>query len=721
MNVNAPAFTPTERPSSAASGSGDKSKGKQRHRGKSSKQQNQPRDASTKPLSNASGKERASDTSGAASSSSQPATPSRQPRQQRHAAATRQKPFYPSTSSSQPQTRSSSTDMPPDAMVDKRGRVSLNHLISFSFPPRQQPPAYTSRRPRATSYQPYNKERFVNANFRFITKPTGNYLVHTIDADTSFDWDDIEQVLISGEETPSCPICLSPPSAARVTKCGHIFCFGCILHYLELREPKKQWRKCPICWEAIYTRDLKSVRHTHPFAVTKPASSQASGEEKDDTGPAPVISMHVKEGDGVDMCLVQRSSQSTLALPSSRTWPVDDALKENTDASALLPWHFTPDAMLFGRFMLATPEYLLMENDRDIREMRDALKDAKEWGATEDLPFLDAALNQLLTEAEAIAHLSSNDAVDRAISAARTLLDAQKQSSQSNGNLSPPPKQKQQPQPEKQPVVEDQIVPEAYQHYQRLQAGTDSMTPPVPPSASGTSAHSASKNQQRTIHYLFYQAKDGQHIYLHPLDTRILKHEYGDYQFFPKDLHVKCAAVEETTVTEDVRKRFKFLAHLPLACDVTFIEVDVVPLVSKATLTQFDHELKMRQRKRRDRIKKEERARKLAAAKEEQRQQEQQQQQLQQQPFASRPSSTAPSQPASTSIEDDPFFRIYQPMTPEENDRLLKEAIEASANEARTVWGTRAVGNASASNEPLEWADHIVVTQNRRKNRSKRK
>ena len=30
------------------------------------------------------------------------------------------------------------------------------------------------------------------------------------------------------------PICLDPPVCARITKCSHVFCYPCILHYLSL-------------------------------------------------------------------------------------------------------------------------------------------------------------------------------------------------------------------------------------------------------------------------------------------------------------------------------------------------------------------------------------------------------------------------------------------------------------------------------------------------------
>ena len=60
---------------------------------------------------------------------------------------------------------------------------------------------------------------------------------------------------VTSLEPPSCPICLHYPTAAKMTRCGHIYCWACILHYLTLGE--KTWRKCPICYESIHSDDLK--------------------------------------------------------------------------------------------------------------------------------------------------------------------------------------------------------------------------------------------------------------------------------------------------------------------------------------------------------------------------------------------------------------------------------------------------------------------------------
>ena len=91
--------------------------------------------------------------------------------------------------------------------------------------------------------------------------------------------------------------------------------------------------------------------------------------------------------------------------------------------------------------------------------------------------------------------------------------------------------------------------------------------------------------------YYFYQSSDGQHYYLHPLDIKVLKHEFGSYDNFPSNLKLPIIAVYESTVTKDLRKRCKYLAHLPLACDITFCEVDLTEVVSSSTFSHFEKEI----------------------------------------------------------------------------------------------------------------------------------
>lgn len=112
------------------------------------------------------------------------------------------------------------------------------------------------------------------------------------DPDRLVEWEKIEEIHIDTLEPILCPICLYEPTAGKMTKCGHIYCWSCILHYLSLSD--KPWRKCPICYESIYKADLKSVR----------------------------VIKHAKEyrvGDDIQLNLMfkSKSKYSTICLPAS--------------------------------------------------------------------------------------------------------------------------------------------------------------------------------------------------------------------------------------------------------------------------------------------------------------------------------------------------------------------------------------------------------------------
>lgn len=412
--------------------------------------------------------------------------------------------------------------------MDKKGRVSLNHLLNFTFPERQAPPPTHGPRRRAVQHVPYNKERFLNANFRFIVSATGEYHVHLADPDCAFEWDTVEQVLLiaSSEEEQACPICLSPPSAARVTKCGHVFCLPCVLHYLALRENKRQWRKCPICWDAIYERDIKPVK-----LLVSPWSAR-----------------RIRTGDHLDMSLIYRTAGSILAFPMSDTWPLSDSvvdayLGHNTP---LTPWQFTPDAMHFARFMLASPDYLVMEFQRDRSELEDAIKDAKEWGSTDEIPFIMEAVERVDVAIDRAKRQHSKK-IDLAIHTSKTMFEVAASSDiKSSSTTIESASEEQSSKNEKQEDQDDQ-VPMAYlvQHQQEQHIGnghrSDRKQQQKQHQPSNTSPHSE---------YHFFQASDGQHVYLHPLDSRVMKHEYGDYSHFPLKLQVKVEGVEETSMTE---------------------------------------------------------------------------------------------------------------------------------------------------------------------------
>ncbi|KAG8146407.1 putative Ring finger protein [Naja naja] len=163
-------------------------------------------------------------------------------------------------------------------------KINLNHLLNFTFEPRGHTSHFdgsshgTWGKRNRWENKPFNKELFLQANCQFVVRDDQDYTVHFTDPDTLVNWDFVQQVFyqwdsvahfqrIYSHEVPSCPICLYPPTAAKITHCGHIFCWACILHYLSLSE--KTWSKCPICYGSIHKKDLKSVvaLETRQYAI----------------------------------------------------------------------------------------------------------------------------------------------------------------------------------------------------------------------------------------------------------------------------------------------------------------------------------------------------------------------------------------------------------------------------------------------------------------------
>ena len=83
-------------------------------------------------------------------------------------------------------------------------------------------------------------------------------------------WKDVIEVIYSAQaimtnvadQKTQCPICMEPAGfmvAPRVTKCGHLFCYACLLQYLDF-EKQYAWKKCPLCSDPVYKRDIRKAR-----------------------------------------------------------------------------------------------------------------------------------------------------------------------------------------------------------------------------------------------------------------------------------------------------------------------------------------------------------------------------------------------------------------------------------------------------------------------------
>lgn len=118
------------------------------------------------------------------------------------------------------------------------------------------------RRP-APKPMPYNRNKFLQANFRFLVSDAGNLRRHEADADLMLDWDDVVQVVMMTGGEVQCPISLeTDPLCPQITPCGHVFAFHSIMQHLMTQggEDLRKAARCPLCYSMVAARELKLVQ-----------------------------------------------------------------------------------------------------------------------------------------------------------------------------------------------------------------------------------------------------------------------------------------------------------------------------------------------------------------------------------------------------------------------------------------------------------------------------
>ncbi|KAI9788766.1 MAG: hypothetical protein M1816_006547 [Peltula sp. TS41687] len=511
----------------------------------------------------------------------------------------------------------------------RKGQTSITHLMNFTLPPRPQSVHrnnhYRNGSRQSTwgmgsGYHAADKARYINANYRFIVDPRGDYRAQAVDADVHLDWNFVLQILASAQtQCSACPICLSTPVAPRMAKCGHIFCLPCLIRYMHstdetkspVPEKKPRWKKCPICWDSIYISETRPVR----WFV---------GQE----GHPP------RDGDDVVLRLMMRHMGSTLALPRDGA----DVYSESED----VPWYFAAEVTDYARVMRGTEDYMKEQYDTEIEQIEEREKeddllygDESEWPkkavnmireaqerirgignapsmTTEPVekkqlraPITFNESTQDVPEMYMIKHAASSGqsfpGIITSVSQAHTspALDGDSRdtlSGMSDGRM-----------------VTNTSVNEAPGGAPNLEHQNQGHPPrSAPPRAPANN---------RLLHeddfaYYFYQAL--LHYYLSPLDIRILKAAFGNFSSFPSTLLPRVDHVSTGHVIDDeLRKRAKYLAHLPSGCEVGFLECDWTDVVAPEILKRFKPDIERRRKKNRDKEMREEKDRIRAEKQEE--------------------------------------------------------------------------------------------------------
>lgn len=105
-------------------------------------------------------------------------------------------------------------------------------------------------------------------------------------------------------------------------------------------------------------------------------------------------------------------------------------------------------------------------------------------------------------------------------------------------------------------------------------------------------------------HFYFYQAADGQQLYMHSLNVRMLQAEYGSLAAAPAMIRGKIVQKESCSMSEVLRKRLKYLQHLPVTSQFEVVEIGLDHAVlSDEVWARFREELGQRQKMRQHRAK----------------------------------------------------------------------------------------------------------------------
>ncbi|KAJ9579207.1 hypothetical protein L9F63_024688 [Diploptera punctata] len=429
-------------------------------------------------------------------------------------------------------------------------KQNLNHLLNFHYAPREsttrsfQPGAgrYGSARWLTSTHKhKYNKEQFLQANCQFVVQADGNYSAYTSNPDALVNWDLIEQIRLQSSEMLSCPICLYPPTAAKMTRCGHVYCWPCILHYLALSD--KAWRKCPICYEAVHKQDLKSV-------IAVPHMQFSVGKE-------------------ITMRLMKRERGSLVALPMEQCGirPADKLLSVSE----------TLVDTVHSKLLLATPQEVIFIVNKEKEQLQKQLSDEVDCPETcfieQAIGLLDERLGSLNTK----------------------IVPEPPQVEHSADNLTTPtyssPK-----------LIYRSAFDDEYVTIPDVACSPDGLADDVLHAVLGSSDEASTDGKERER----YETADGQHIYLHALNVRMLEYYYGSLENCPSTLIGQIVEMESGSMTDDLRRRLRYLQHLPVTCQFEVAELQLKPpVVSKETMEHFKDQLEVRRRRRQRRAREE--------------------------------------------------------------------------------------------------------------------
>lgn len=458
----------------------------------------------------------------------------------------------------------------------KNQMVNGNHLLNFHYDPISLPklraPHALPRR-RHHKRKPYNRDLFLQANYRFVLLDSGTYSPEALDPDKMMIWEDIVCVKFATPFPVQCPICLDDLLCPQITSCGHIFCFPCILRYFLNSEDDHKgeiWKKCPLCFVMISSKDTYTVyiENVKQHSVGDTAEFMLLTRQKDSC----VVSLKHKESVGI--------KKKAPDLFSKFIFTSDVELSVRNAVADLDSWLARADSGLVDDleklpYVCAAMEQLEQRrnywNERrcDYENItykyNDAQPEARDSPPTSNYVKARSRPSKFVQGDQPIA--DGNDKLNMLVG--ETLLD------KGGAMLEPAEDEK------------DALL--------SLCGENNVMQTNIDGSGGGKDKDT----------YNFYQAVDGQHLILHPLNLKCLLHHYGSYDMLPHRISGKILQLETITQSETMRRRYRFISHFSLTTTFQLCEIDLTGSLPPDALSPFMDEIKNRENQRKRLAKKE--------------------------------------------------------------------------------------------------------------------
>ncbi|XP_077535441.1 E3 ubiquitin-protein ligase RNF10 [Haemaphysalis longicornis] len=497
-----------------------------------------------------------------------------------------------------------------EALRKGNRKVNLNHLLKFTLAPREsdhhQSHHWSAHHYRTGRSHPvkHSKEQFLQANCQFVVREG---TVCRWDPDVPVAWELVHEVRVlqqqsggvgeAGEQgAQRCPVCLSAPRAAQTPPCGHVHCWSCLLHYLALSD--RPYRPCPICYRPFSAQQLRRV--------------------------VPQVRRAYQPGDEITMCLMRRQKNQAGAHPvPADLWRLDMLEPFNVDLEERLTCH--------QRVLVACPRQLGAMLDREESELRAQLL---EEGDAPEACFVQAALQALQQRRQdlekEVGPLDVNANSQGQLETAReadpeedvTTQDENTNSARNDGAADilcdlpsdvRPVRSRERCLSSGSSGAEDSVV------------GAEDLEMPV--GNAGHGGHSSNNNNGSgregaaaapgADSFYYFQAADGQAVFLHALNARMLVRDYGALELAPATITARIVEIEGASIDNELRRRLRYLRHLPLTCEIQVVELQLEPpVVTQATLEHFAPDVEKRRRQRSRRARNEKRQDRLRAQEE---------------------------------------------------------------------------------------------------------